>query len=345
MRSEDDERRTQNAQRSKGIMLDSLVPTVVYDTYWRFAAERQDIFFRRLEPIADPLTNDPILATYKFTNAYRASDRVSQYLIRRVIGGSFPDARDIFFRVILFKLFNKIETWEMLESVVGEVRWQSFALSRYARILQDAMDHQRSIYSAAYIMPTATGFEGPRKHETHLRLLQHMINENAAEKIRDARTMREAFVILHGFPMLGNFLAYQFVTDLNYSDLTQFSEMEFVVPGPGALDGIKKCFSSLGNVSEGDVIRIMAERQETEFERLGLRFQNLWGRRLQLIDCQNLFCEVDKYARIAHPEFPGRRGRTRIKQLFERDSTPIEYQYPTKWNLRPRMRARASPAS
>jgi hypothetical protein len=326
-----------NQLRSNGAKGSALIPTPVYDTYWKFAAERQEIFFRRLEPTSGPLTCDPILAMYKFTNAYRASDRVSQYLIRRVIGGCTSDARDIFFRILLFKLFNRIETWETLESAIGELRWQSFDLTRYAEVLERVMEHGRSIYSAAYIMPAATGFKGSRKHETHLRLLQHMLNENAAEKIRAARTMGDAFAVLRGFPMMGDFLAYQFVTDLNYSDLTQFSEMEFVIPGPGARDGIRKCFSSLGGMSEGDVIRIVVERQEMEFDRLGIHFRNLWGRRLQLIDCQNLFCEVDKYARIAHPEFAGRSGRTRIKQTFMRNPTPIEYQYPIKWKLCPRI--------
>ena len=50
---------------------------------------------------------------------------------------------------------------------------------------------------------------------------------------------------------------------------------------------------------------MVTERQEDEFERLGLRFRDLWGRRLQLIDCQNLFCEVSKYARVKHPEIMG----------------------------------------
>src|SRR5687768_14276554 len=59
--------------------------TPVFDAYWRFAAERQSIFFRRLECSAGALTNDRILQDFKFTNAYRASDRVSQYLIRNVI--------------------------------------------------------------------------------------------------------------------------------------------------------------------------------------------------------------------------------------------------------------------
>src|SRR5690348_15425372 len=59
--------------------------TPVFQAYWWFAAERQEIFFRRLESANRALTNDPVLNTYRFTNSYRASDRVSQYLIRNVI--------------------------------------------------------------------------------------------------------------------------------------------------------------------------------------------------------------------------------------------------------------------
>ena len=64
---------------------DGLKKTKVYDTYWQFACERQNIFMRKLMGGKCNLTNDMILREYKFTNAYRASDRVSQYLIRNVI--------------------------------------------------------------------------------------------------------------------------------------------------------------------------------------------------------------------------------------------------------------------
>jgi hypothetical protein len=60
-------------------------------------------------------------------------------------------------------------------------------------------------------------------------------------------------------------------------------------------------------LTEADLIRVVTDRQQTEFERLGLNFKSLWGRDLQLIDCQNLFCEVDKYARVFHPEISGYR--------------------------------------
>jgi hypothetical protein len=98
-----------------------LKPTLVYDSYWRFAAERQRIFYCRLKGHSPPWTDDHVLRTHKFTNAYRASDRVSQYLIRRVIYRSdLPDdPAEVAFRVLLFKFFNRTETWELLEQSIG----------------------------------------------------------------------------------------------------------------------------------------------------------------------------------------------------------------------------------
>ena len=145
--------------------------------------------------------------------------------------------------------------------------------------------------------------------------------------------MQRGFELLRAYPMIGDFLAYQFITDINYSGLTNFGEMEFVVPGPGARDGIYKCFTDLGGFSEGDIIRLTAERQEEEFARRGLAFRSLFGRPLQLIDCQNLFCEVAKYARVAHPEIAGLSGRTRIKQRYRPLGPPIRFWYPPKWGV------------
>ena len=145
--------------------------------------------------------------------------------------------------------------------------------------------------------------------------------------------MQHVFELLRSYPMIGDFLAFQFAIDINYSELTNFSEMEFVVPGPGAKDGIRKCFRSLGGLNEVETIKLVAERQQEEFKRLGIEFKTLWGRPLQLVDCQNLFCEVDKYARLAHPEIKGISGRSKIKQIFRPNREPIHYWYPPKWQL------------
>src|SRR5438552_17301000 len=78
----------------------------------------------------------------------------------------------------------------------------------------------------------------------------------------------------------------------------------------------------------------MVDHQDAEFMRLGLEFSGLFGRRLQPIDCQNLFCEVSKYARVAHPEVAGLANRTRIKQNYRPSRRPISLpQFPERWRL------------
>lgn len=319
-----------------------LKPTPVYDTYWRFAAERQEIFFARAAGQPPPWTDDEILAEFKFTNAYRAADRVSQFLIRRVIyRDDLPaTAEEVFFRTLLFKLFNKVETWELLEREVGPVTWAGYDFKRYDAVLRRAMGTGVRIYSAAYIIPSARTFGHASKHANHLALLAKMMADDLPRKVADARRMQEGFDLLVAYPSLGDFLAYQFITDINYSEVTAFSESEFVVPGPGARDGIKKCFADTGGLTPAEVIAFMAERQGVEFRRLGLTFRSLWGRPLQLIDCQNLFCEVGKYARESHPDVKGVSDRTRIKQKFRPTLTRIDYWFPPKWNLNDRVAGR-----
>lgn len=324
---------------SSGVDAAHLLPirvTPVFNTYWRFAVERQKVFFQRLEGRPGPWTEDPVISIHKFTNAYRASDRVSQYLIRHVIyRNDLPQSpSEVFFRTLLFKLFNKIETWQLLEHSFGAITFKDYKFENYDKVLTQAMAAGGRIYSAAYIMPPGGSTFGHKsKHQNHLRLLERMMADELAGQLGALKRMQAAFELLRSYPTIGDFLAYQFVTDINYSEVTDFTEMDFVIPGPGAKDGLRKCFSHSAGLNEAELIRLMADNQEQEFERLGIKFNNLWGRRLQLIDCQNLFCEVDKYSRVAHPDIAGISGRTRIKQKFS-PTGPLEIPwYPPKWGI------------
>jgi hypothetical protein len=287
---------------------------------------------RRLAGTPPPWTSDPVLAAYRFTNVYRAADRVSQYLIRRVIYDGQQTADEIFFRTLLFKFFNRIETWDELSAKADFPRWTSFDFERYASILDAVFKRGAPIYSAAYIMPSPA-LGSRRKHRNHLRLLAQMIADGVPSRLGRARSLRAVFDALRVYPSIGDFLAFQYTIDLNYSQLLDFTEMEFVMAGPGARSGILRCFLDTAGFSDADVIRAVTERAEDEFSRLGLRFEKLWGRPLQLIDCQNLFCEVDKYARVAHPELASPSGRTRIKQKFVPKQAPLIQWYPPKWGL------------
>jgi hypothetical protein len=309
--------------------------SIAYNTYWKFAAERQNVFFKRFNGESYPWTEDKILNQYKFTSVYRASDRVSQYLIRNVIYKGSQKPEEIFFRLLLFKIFNRISTWEVLESEFGRISLKNYSFEKYSKVLSEVMENNIPIYSAAYIMASGRStFAYAKKHQNHLKLIELMIKEKVPYKIQNCKSMSEAYNLLHSYPTIGDFLAYQYVTDINYSTLTNFSEMEFVKAGPGAKDGIAKCFNDFGDYTFEDIILMMADNQMKEFEKLNLDFQNLWGRDLQLIDCQNIFCEVDKYSRVAHPEIAGYSHRTRIKQKYSTQrNEPIDFYFPPKWGI------------
>ncbi|BAZ84348.1 nucleotide kinase domain-containing protein [Dolichospermum compactum] len=305
----------------------------IFDTYWRFAAMRQEVFFNKLKNVSLPWTSDPILNTYKFCNAYRVSDRVSQYLIKNVIydENRSKNEEEVLFRILLFKIFNKIETWEYLEKKIGDyITLSNFDLDVYSNILQEAMDLGYVIYTSAYMSCASKEFGYDKKHQNHLALIDKMVvQDRVINSIVKAKTLEEIFHIIESYPLLGKFMAYQLATDINYSEVINFDENSFTIAGPGAERGINKCFIDTEGKSYADVIHWMTENQENEFQRLGLNFQSLWGRPLQAIDCQNLFCETDKYCRAAFPDLKS--NRKKIKAKFTATPQPIDYFYPPKW--------------
>jgi 5-hmdU DNA kinase, helical domain len=311
-----------------------MIPTRVYDTYWHFAAERLAMYYRRLSNLGGPWTSDPILRAFRFTNVYRVADRVSQYLIREV--QYRPDRsqtpRELFFRTILFKLFNSIDTWEALEQAIGPVVWDNIDLNAVNNTLDELLARGRSIYSAAYIMPSPP-FGHTRKHTNHLALLARMMQDRMPDRVRQAPNLKTIYETMLTYPGLGPFLAFQYTIDLNYSSMLDFDE-EFVIAGPGARDGIAKCFANPAQRSAEETIYCVSERQEEEFTTRGLEFTGLFGRRLHPIDCQNLFCEISKYARAAYPGVVGIANRRRIKQSYRPNTRPMpEPMFPPRWRI------------
>jgi hypothetical protein len=302
-----------------------------YDVYWSFAAERQKVYRKRLDGVAGSLTDDQVIASHRFTNAYRASDRVSQYLISNVIYDRDRSWVDTFTRVLMFKIFNRIDTWRHIEREVGEIS----ATTLMTGDIDDAVASRARtspVYSAAYIMPPPRSSTGA-KFRRHLELLRKMVRDGAHRQLARTSTMRAAFDVLANYESIGPFLAYQFLTDLNYSPHLSFSETEFVVAGPGALRGLRKCIVDPGDYDAGDVIRWVMDQQMTAFAERDLDWTDLWGRNLQLVDIQNLFCEVDKYTRVAHPELSELAPGTRIKQRYSPVSAPLSAWFPPKWGL------------
>lgn len=278
-----------------------------------------------------PYTHDPILREYKFCNVYRVCDRVSQFLIRNVIYDKPRSELDTLMRIFLFRLLNKSESWVEMERRVGPVDLKTFDSDRYAQALDELRKEGKPIYGNAFILCANKSFGFERKHQNHLALIDMVFNKSeTGKKLVGAKSLQRVFEVLRDLPLIGDFMAYQIAMDFNYSEVFDFDENEFTRAGPGAVRGIDKCFEDKGGRSYDEVIRWMVTNQEREFEKLGLSFRNLGGRPLKAIDCQGLFCEVDKYCRMKFPDLASARKRIKMKFVPGEQFT---YFFPPKWGI------------
>ena len=150
--------------------------------------------------------------------------------------------------------------------------WETIDLNAVVRTLDELMARGERVYSAAYIMP-APALGHQRKHANHLALLAQMMEDRLPEQVCRARTLRTVYQQLARYPGIGRFLAFQYTIDLNYSTLLMLSEDDFVVAGPGALDGIAKCFLNTGGRDAEAVIYWVYDQQERAFAAAGLEFR------------------------------------------------------------------------
>ena len=304
--------------------------------YFYFIQERMNIFWKKCDSNTKIFTTDPILNDNKFTNVYRACDRVSQYLIKDVIYDHQKglNEKDILLRILIFKIFNKIDTWEYLEKNVGTISASNFKLKEINALLSKRI-LETPIFSNAYMMTgTHSKYNHLQyKHEKWLQMVKTELLEGGVfEKIIKAKSMEEVYLTLRSISFIGDFLAYQYTIDMNYSPVLDFSEDSFVKAGIGAIRGIKKCFEPLGKSSLEDAIRYTHDNFESLQLKYGFtEFQDLWGRKPRLIDLQNCFCETDKYLRAKMPELMV--DNKRIKQKYKPSKESIKLFFPPKWEL------------
>lgn len=312
--------------------------------YWM--CERMNIFWRKYNGEQAPWTDDDILRNFKFTNVYRCLDRVSQYLLSRVIyNGKEYEPEDMFFRILLFKHFNKNETWDLLEKEFGDITYET-GLENIAKFLDKVVDSGDTIYGNAYIVncffyqyPQYKHITGMSKHRAHFRIFEDEIFQNGhLYDFLEAKTFEDLYWVFKNMKIYGDFTAQQYCIDLNYSPLFNFSENDFVITGPGSLKGIGWTFDGASGKRYDYVGTIKwvhdnFERLMGDFcEKTGMKWNPLpWEPVPTLTNLQNCFCETSKFAKGLGASF--NKGRNeRIKHTYEKSPKKIEFVFPPKWN-------------
>ena len=279
-------------------------------------------------------SEDKIFQDYKFTNVYRCLDRVSQFLIKEVIYREKYSEEDIIFRILFFKLFNKIETWKYFEDHYERIdlnilysKWDEFD----AQVIQ-LLSQKFPLFSNAYVLSTAVKDEKYHHRKYFLAYKEHIFDK--FQDFKKCNSLGELFNKFLSVTYIGNFLAMQFAIDCNYSEVFNFDENEFIIPGPGAIRGIDRCFSGQKRIQDYvEIIKWVQENLDSLLEEKGYNVRFLPNRKPTLIDSQNVFCEVSKYLRGVPELNTGKSGEKRIKQNFKESYNKIEYVFPPKWDI------------
>jgi hypothetical protein len=185
-------------------------------TVFEWMAERHAIFERRFSGMSAPWTTDRVMAEHPFCNVYRLLDKGTQYLVERVInGGGAQDVVEVTFRTILFRMFNKIDTWELLVRELGpELTYSDFNVERYTRVLEDAMDEAEArgtrltLYTSAHQV-SAPSLGEAKYFQNHIKALSAMMEAKLPQRLAKCEYLRDAFEIIRLCPGYGDFLANQ----------------------------------------------------------------------------------------------------------------------------------------
>ncbi|KAI0947177.1 hypothetical protein AcV7_009670 [Taiwanofungus camphoratus] len=304
----------------------------ILDTLFYFMAERHHIHQRRIAGDPTPWTKDPILAAYPFTNVFRVYDRTTQYILRHVIWEGSQDFHESCFRVILFRLFNKIETWELLKSRFKNITWKDFDVNRYENVLLSA---GTAVYGHAYIIP-APKLGAYANASNHLRLIDLMMQEDVPGQLKRFRHLKDAHGWLSLFPAMGDFTSLQLLLDLNMLPHFDFDEDEWVALGPGSLECIRKIFGPGVRGNEFEALKYLHSTQHVHFARLGIapdRVPRLCDTRrghVTMVDLEHSLCECEKYSRARWPDITGKRKKVAKRAFIPRRKT-LTADLPKHW--------------
>ena len=271
-------------------------------------------------------------------------------MVREVIEVGSQKSVDVVFRVVLFCLFSKEETYQLLNDALAPLTWERYNRKAYENVLQEAREQGAVLYTGSHQKPAPKMDHCREAFKNHLRLLEAMMNAGLTEHLLQAEFMADAYAFIMSFPGMAEFTSQQLLLNLSYTHVLNFSDMDFVVGGPGSRSGLSKCFgdSIILPKMETDVMRWMAETQDEHFARLDLTFNGLGpqGLRMGLPDIEHTLCEVDKYSRSAHPNVRNKWGkpRTYLRPGFDPSPKPIpELRIPIAWEHPDRKVCRVRP--
>lgn len=271
--------------------------------YW--CRERQAIAERRHNGMPHPeWTDDPILATYRFTHVFREEDKTTAWF-RNYVREPLKYSSDVIFATVCFRWFNWIPTGEVLHKRGLLVEWDE---SETLRILGARRNRGEQVFTGAFMINSQPGYP---KLEYICGCVDRVFGDNRELKRRalDWTTLEQAHRDLQRYERLGGFMAYEIVCDLRHTQaLNHVTDVNtWAHLGPGARRGLLRAMGKPIETKKSHGLTLVPLPPDWH-EWMGNLLQAMqhepWaaGKRVEMREVEQSLCEFDKYSRALFNE-------------------------------------------
>lgn len=271
----------------------------VLEVFKYYVAERYRIhLLKDLEKKPFPWTQDVFLSMYRFTNIRREQDKNSIYLLNMMKEHGNQLSVNMICNIMLFRLFNKIETMEYLGG------WVDFE-----RYNPDKVRKQLADVPEGYVYFTNAYLSSGMKKEFNLYFPKEpmrvvnipnvvaVFGIGMYDRIKSAEQPQDVIDAFKSINGISDFLAYQLFVDLTYLDDFPWSENEFVVSGPGCELGLDYLFDNKGGLTYEELLFWLRDNCPITREWCMEHMIDLppEDRYMNVMSLENCMCELGKY--------------------------------------------------
>lgn len=296
--------------------------------FFDFIQERYRIFLKKQAGEPRPWTQDDILDYYKFTNVFREDDATTVWF-RENVRDRLKDSPDIILATVLFRWFNRMTSGEALFNAQDlyndqqKTAYDQFLTTGDGQILKDVLQKYIGMHgpfvTGAYIIKTPSGMtklhgvcwamehfwrdKYPLSFTTAGQKVMRTVGwkDGADIMFNDMNTvtLEQTWDWLRKFSYLGDFMAYEVVTDLRFTGVLDRAPdiMTWANAGPGAMRGLNRI--------HGRELRFTQKKEKWNNEMKELlilsRHPDLWPMEwpnLEMREIEHSLCEFDKYQRV-----------------------------------------------
>ena len=254
--------------------------------FFATANERQQIFLRKHEN-KWPYTEDKIFRNISFCNVFRELDKTTVWIAENIRDRA-ESPEQALIDVTACRYINRISSLRHVLGAGGLPNWNE---ERALEILADVSP----VVNSAYVIHTPKGLD---KLHGLCRVVSWVARE--ADEIMGYHTLQETHARLMQVPLLGQFMAYEIVSDMRWTRWLDDAEdiLTWAAFGPGACRGL-----SLLATGEMDSISYSINNTAIPLA-MGRRLlelstdSNLWPsewREWEMREVEHWLCEYAKY--------------------------------------------------